>query len=183
MDIVVSIECFGDITVDIDMNDTVGDLKRKVGSMRDIEASVLMLQHDGEILGDELPMSETGVGCGEVVQLLIAGPQIAMDELALLGVDITQEELHQCAQLGNAEVLRLLLLTEQLDPNFRSMQGITPLMAASVVGCLECITLLYDSGADPEVSFIGLNAFDLASHGRHTSCMEFLKTHKKRRKI
>ena len=72
------------------------------------------------------------------------------------------------------EVVQLLLAGEA-DPNLRNSNGMSALISACIVGCLESVELLLMYGADPSLPGPGgLTALDIAAYEGHKDIVDLI---------
>ena len=72
------------------------------------------------------------------------------------------------------EVVQLLLAGEA-DPNLRNSNGMSALISACIVGCLESVELLLMYGADPSLQTPdGVTALDLAASNGHEDIVDLI---------
>eukprot|EP01059_Diplonema_ambulator_P013988 TRINITY_DN24770_c0_g1_i1.p1 TRINITY_DN24770_c0_g1~~TRINITY_DN24770_c0_g1_i1.p1 ORF type:complete len:199 (+),score=49.65 TRINITY_DN24770_c0_g1_i1:43-597(+) len=183
MDVIACMEGLGDVLVEVEARDCVKDVKRKIKELHGFASeSVLLLRHEGVMLEDGTAMCDTGVASGDTIEVYISAPRIAQQELALRNVPVSDDSLYAAALHNQTDDLSLLLQTGLLEIDTRSSRGLTPLMVAAHAGNTECVSLLYEAGADPRATFIGLRAIDLAKNSNHSDTVAFLETCKRAKK-
>ena len=85
--------------------------------------------------------------------------------------------LHQTAERGNAEIVKLLL-TRKADVHAKDQRGNTPLMLAAGTGAVEVVEMLLANKADIHAKGeCGATALQYAALNRQASVVELLITH------
>jgi ankyrin repeat protein len=67
------------------------------------------------------------------------------------------------------------LVTFKADPNVRDVRGVTPLMAASLLGYSNSVAVLLTVGADEEINLRGRTAYQMASEKGHSEVCRTIK--------
>ncbi|EXJ68497.1 uncharacterized protein A1O5_08290 [Cladophialophora psammophila CBS 110553] len=114
-------------------------------------------------------------GSVETVNLLVSRPNVEIDAMP---TDIKRTALHQAAQGGHTEIVRVLLEHgANVDP--KDLRGITPLWSAAQRGSEEIVTMLLQKNASADtMSTSGENRRPLhqaAQNGHTTVCKLLLK--------
>ena len=104
-----------------------------------------------------------GAGLHDVAKLLLEAG--ANPSLGSKGIGMTNTVLHQAVQLGDDEMVRLLLRSyPQLEVDAAGQNGLTPLCLAARSNREACARALVEAGADPKAvtKFMGKSALDIA---------------------
>jgi len=85
---------------------------------------------------------------------------------------------HFAAGQGNTRCLEILAKDQLVDINCQTKFGATPLILASKGGHIDCLKLLLNHGADPNIQYRGnQNALLFAAGNGHYECIELLIEH------
>ena len=85
---------------------------------------------------------------------------------------------HFAAGQGRAECLQLLITDDPEQIDAKTKFGATPLILAAKGGYSECVLILLESGADPNIQYRGnQNALLFAAGNGHYDCLEALIEH------
>ncbi len=120
---------------------------------------------------------------GQTALMLAAqsGRKQLVEELIGAGADVRAVDKEQrsavswAARRGDFPEVISMLVMFKADPDARDVRGITPLMAASLLGYSNSVAVLLTVGADEKTKFRGKTAYQMASEKGHNEVCQTMK--------
>jgi ankyrin repeat protein len=120
---------------------------------------------------------------GQTALMLAAqdGRKLIVEQLIQAGADVLavdNEKMNAvswAACRGDFPEVISMLVTFKAYPDVRDVRGITPLMAASLLGYSNSVAVLLTVGADEKIKLRGKTAYQMASEKGHTEVCRTMK--------